>query len=45
VNTLAARKAYSRHDNEVEPDDVIDGVSPEILTEMKKSYKPNVVVT
>ena len=45
-NTTAARKAYSRHDNEVEPDDVTDDVSPEILAEMKKRYyETNVVVT
>ena len=36
-NTIAARKAYSRHDNHILPDDVSDDVSADILT--------NVVVT
>lgn len=43
-NSLAARKAYNRHDNEVEPDDVTDDVSPDILTEMKRSYYDTKVV-
>lgn len=37
-NSVAARKAYSRHDNEVEPDDVTDDISPDILDEMKQRY-------
>ena len=37
-NSIAARKAYSRHDNAIEPDDVTDDVSPEYLNEMKKSF-------
>ena len=45
-NTTAARKAYSRHDNHILPDDVSDDVSADILTEMKESYyNTNVVVT
>ena len=45
-NSVAARKAYSRHDNEIEPDDVTDDLSPDILNDMKKSYyQTNVVVT
>ena len=44
-NTLAARKAYSRHDNEIEPDDVTDDISPDILEEMKKTYYQTKVVT
>lgn len=37
-NSVAARKAYNRHDNGVEPDDVTDDVSPELFDEMKQSY-------
>ena len=45
-NSLAARKAYSRHDNEVEPDDVTEDISLDILTEMKMQYyETNVVIT
>ena len=44
-NTVAARKAYSRHDEGIVPDDVSDDVSPEFLDEMKTSYyQTNVVV-
>lgn len=45
-NSLAARKAYNRHDNKIEPDDMADDISPDILNEMKKSYyKTQIVVT
>ena len=45
-NSVAARKAYSRHDNEIEPDDVTDDVSPDILEEMKRNYfETNVALT
>ena len=45
-DSVAARKAYSRHDNGIEPDDVCDDVSPEHLTELKNAYyNSKVVVT
>ena len=45
-DSVAARNAYSRHDNGIEPDDVCDDVSPEHLTELKKTYyNSKVVVT
>ncbi len=45
-NSAAARKAYSRHDNDMEPDDLTDDVSPDILKEMKNRYfKANVAVS
>ena len=45
-DSVAARKAYSRHDNGIEPDDVSDDVSPEHLTELRKTYyNSKVVVT
>ena len=45
-NSTAARKAYSRHDNEVEPDDISNNISPDILNELKKTYyQTSVVVT
>lgn len=37
-NSIAARKAYSCHDNGIEPDDIINDVSPEYLEEMKTSF-------
>ena len=44
-NSLAACRAY-RHDNQMEPDDVTDDVSPDILKEMKENYfKAQVAVT
>lgn len=44
-NSVEARKAYSRHDGELEPDDVTDDISPEILDEMKNNfYNTKVVV-
>ena len=36
-NSVAARKAYSRHDDDISPDDVTDDIS-DILSEMKKIY-------
>ena len=45
-NSIAARKAYSRHDNLFEPDDLTDDVSPDTLKEIKIDYyKTNVVVS
>ena len=44
-NSLVACRAY-RHDNQIEPDDVTDDISPEILKEMKGTYfKAQVAVT
>ena len=37
-NSIAARKAYSRHDNITEPDDITDDISPENLDELKQSF-------
>jgi len=45
-DSVAARQAYSRHDNGIEPEDVCDDVSPEHLTELKNTfYNSKVVVT
>lgn len=45
-NGVAARKAYSRHDGGVSPDEIDDDVSPDILEELKNGfYKTKVVVT
>ena len=45
-NSTAARKAYSRHDGEAEPDDVCDDVSPEILAEIKEGfYQTKVIIS
>ena len=45
-NSIAARKAYSRHDNDIEPDDITDDVSPEYLDELKNAfYNTHVAVT
>ena len=40
----AARRAYSRHDDGVQPDDVTDDVPPEHLVELKDSYYSTKVV-
>ncbi len=40
-----ARKAYSRHDGGLLPDEVDDDNSPEHLEKLKKSYETKVVVT
>ena len=37
-NTVAARKAYTRHDDGVIPDEVTDDIPPDYLEEMKTSY-------
>ena len=37
-DTVAARKAYSRHDDGVLPDEISDDVSPDILEQLKKGY-------
>ena len=34
----AARKAYSRHDRGIEPDDIADDVTPEYLEELKHGF-------
>ena len=41
-----ARKAYSRHDGGVSPDDIDDDISPGHLEELKRSfYETKVVIT
>lgn len=37
-NSIAARKAYSRLDNGIEPDDVVEDVLPEELDNLKNTY-------
>ena len=45
-NTAAARSAYSRHDNGITPEEVIDDVPPEYLEQLKTSfYSTKVFVT
>ena len=45
-NSAAARKAYSRHDGGIAPDEVIEDISLESLEELKSSfYRTKVVVT
>ena len=45
-NSLAGRNAYSRHDDDVTPNDITDDVSPEYLDELKNSfYTMNVTLT
>ena len=45
-NTAAARKAYTRHDDGIAPDDVSDDITPDYLEYMKMSfYNTKVVVT
>ncbi len=36
--SIAARKAYDRHDGGIGPDEVIDDISPESLEQLKMSY-------
>ena len=43
-DSVAAHKAYSRHDNGIEPDDVCDDVSPKHLTELKNTHHNSKVV-
>ena len=44
--TAQVRKAYSRHDGGLSPDDIDDDISPEHLAELKKGYyKTKVIVT
>ena len=44
--TAQARKAYSRHDGGLSPDDIDDDISPEHLAELKKGYyETKVIVT
>ena len=40
----SCKKAYSRHDNQVQPDDVTDDLAPETLSELKESYYSTKVV-
>ena len=45
-DTAQSRKAYSRHDGGLSPDDVDDDISPEHLEELKKGYyETKVIVT
>ena len=45
-DTLAARKAYSRHDNCITPDEIADDIPTEQLEQLKTSfYKTKVVIT
>ena len=45
-DTVAARKAYSRHDGDVLPDEIDDDVSPELLEKLKNGYyETKVVIT
>ena len=45
-NSLAARRAYDRHDGVETADTVVDDVTPQLLEETKKNfYEKNVVVT
>ena len=45
-NSIAVRKAYSRFDNDVEPDNITDDGSPECLDERKTTlYNTHVAVT
>lgn len=37
-NSVAARKAYSRHDDLIEPDDIISDITPEELEAVKESF-------
>ena len=37
-NSVAARRAYIRHDGLVEPDDIENDISPEYLDQLKTSY-------
>jgi hypothetical protein len=37
-NSSEARKAYTRHDKGMSPEEVTDDISPEYLEELKKSY-------
>ena len=37
-NSVAARKAYNRRDDGIEPDDITDDVSPETLEEQKANF-------
>ena len=43
-NSVVAKKAYSRHDGDVIPDDMVDDVSEEHLRELKESYYNNKIV-
>ena len=45
-NSISARKAYSRHDGGIEPDDNIGDISPQSLDELKSSfYDTQVAIT
>lgn len=44
-NSIAASKAYSRHDNDIEPDDITDDASSKYLDKLKNTYTTHVAVT
>ena len=45
-DTPAARKAYSRHDDGISPDEVTDDIPPEQLKQLADSfYKTKVAIT
>ena len=45
-NSTTARKAYSRHDEGILPEEIIDDISPEELEELKSTfYQTKVVLT
>ena len=45
-DTAAARSAYSRHDNGIQPEQVAEDISPESLEELKSSfYRTRVAIT
>ena len=45
-NSGAAHKAYNRHDNDIEPDDITDDISSEYFDELKNAfYTTQVAVT
>lgn len=43
-DTLAARRAYSRHDDGVLPDEMDDDISPDLLEQLKQGYYSTKVV-
>ena len=43
-DSIAACKAYSRHDGLIEPDDIVDDISPECLNDLKRTFYTTQVV-
>ena len=37
-SSVKARRSYSRHDGEIEPDDICDDISPEHLKQLSESF-------